>query len=55
MLPAEMAHIADRTRAREEEEDGEEDPSVQPEIILPQGTVIDCSRTKMTIPAPHSH
>ena len=26
MLPAEMAHIADRTRAREEEEDGEEDP-----------------------------
>ena len=37
MLPAEMAHIADRTRAREEEEDGEEDPPVQPEIILPQG------------------
>ena len=37
MLPAEMAHIADRTRAREEEEDGEEDPPVQLEIILPQG------------------
>ena len=37
MLPAEMAHIADRTRAREEEEDGEEDPPVQPEVILPQG------------------
>ena len=37
MLPAEMAHIADRTRARVEEEDGEEGPPVNPEIILPQG------------------
>ena len=37
MLPEEMAHIADRTRAREEEEDGEGDPPVQPEVILPQG------------------
>ena len=37
MLPAEMAHIADRTKARVEEEDGEEDPPVNPEIVLPQG------------------
>ena len=35
MLPAEMAHMADRDRI--EEEDGEEDPPADPEILLPQG------------------